>query len=171
MRAATTGALIKGGAGCVLLLLLFLAGGRNPAAAGPDQPIAFSHRLHAGELKFDCQFCHYYARRSASAGVPSVRHCMRCHEQVESKSSELQKLQTYWDQRRPVAWTKVYDLPDHVVFSHRPHVRADVECARCHGAVETMEKVEPVRQEFTMGWCVQCHRERRASLECLSCHR
>lgn len=164
-------ALITASAGTVLVLLVVLTtGSTGPAAADPDQPIAFSHRLHAGQLQLDCQFCHFYARRSAAAGVPSVRHCMRCHEQVESKSADLQKLRDHWERRQPIAWARVYDLPDHVVFSHQKHVQADVVCARCHGAVETMEKVQRVQEEFTMGWCVQCHKERKASLECLSCH-
>lgn len=162
-----------GAAGYVLaILLLFMAGGaRRGAAAGGGQPIAFSHRLHAGQLKLDCQFCHFYARRSASAGVPSVGHCMRCHELVETKSPDLEKLREHWERRQPIAWSRIYDLPDHVVFSHEKHVRAEVACARCHGAVETMETVQPVQEEFTMGWCMQCHKERKASLECLSCHR
>lgn len=157
---------------CVLaaILFIFFLGSDTPSAAAQNQPIAFSHRLHGGRLKLDCQFCHFYASRSSSAGVPSVRHCMRCHDQVESKSPEVQKLREQWEKRESISWTRIYDLPDHVVFSHQKHVQAEVACAHCHGKVENMETVVRLQDEFTMGWCIQCHREKSASLECLSCH-
>ncbi|MBI4483933.1 MAG: cytochrome c3 family protein [Acidobacteria bacterium] len=136
---------------------------------GPDQPIAFSHKTHAGQLKVDCQFCHLYARRSASAGVPSVKRCMGCHEVVESDSPAVRKLQEYWDRKEPIAWKKVYDLPDHVSFFHDRHVRAEVPCQDCHGDVGAMERVRQVK-DLTMDECVQCHRQQKASVDCLACH-
>ncbi|MAE45471.1 MAG: hypothetical protein CMJ86_01145 [Planctomycetes bacterium] len=51
----------------------------------PEQPIAFSHRLHAGELNIDCQFCHYGAESSRHAGIPSASVCMNCHKTVTAK--------------------------------------------------------------------------------------
>jgi hypothetical protein len=163
--------ILGGGALCApLILLLMVAGNESGVAASPDQPIAFSHRLHAGTLQFDCQFCHYQARRASSAGVPSVRFCMGCHELIAPDSPDIERLRDHRDRREPVVWTKIYDLPDHVVFSHQRHVQGNVECVECHGRVETMEIVESPAQDLSMGWCIQCHRERSASLDCLACH-
>lgn len=156
--------------GTVLIFLVVAAATLSCNAVPPSQPILFSHRLHAGELKLDCEFCHYYARRSVSAGVPSVRYCMGCHELIDNGSSELEKLRGHWDLRQPIVWTKVYDLPDHVVFSHQQHVQADVACEQCHGSIETMDQVQRTEEGLTMGWCLQCHKERKVSLDCLSCH-
>jgi hypothetical protein len=80
---------------------------------------------------------------------------------------------------QPVEWTRVHSLPDYVYFDHRAHVRAGVACQRCHGPVETMERVRQV-SDLSMGWCVNCHRDTsrdgvngkavQASADCGTCH-
>lgn len=46
----------------------------------PVQPIAYSHRLHAGELRMDCLYCHSGAETSRHAGIPAASVCMNCHK-------------------------------------------------------------------------------------------
>jgi len=146
----------------------------------PPQPIAYSHRLHAGELQIQCQYCHFGAETSRHAGIPPASACMNCHKfitapmgavraeddlaQKEKRaprrvvSPELQKLYDSVEQSRPVAWVRVHSLPDFVYFDHRAHVGAGVACQQCHGPVETMERVRQV-SDLSMGWCVNCHRD------------
>jgi len=134
-----------------------------------EQPIAFSHAHHVGEVGIDCQFCHAYARRGPVAGIPSVQRCAGCHEVVLSDRPEIVKVLTYWENEEPIPWVRVHDLPDHVRFSHKPHIRAGVNCSDCHGNVETMEAAVQV-ESLSMGWCLDCHKEREASRDCLICH-
>lgn len=177
----------------------------------PEQPIAYSHRLHAGELGIDCRFCHTAARQARHAGIPSTDVCMKCHKYVTSSFELLRKEldQADKDQRKPktvisddlkklyaalniddpqqtvqapvagIAWVRVHNLPDFVAFDHRSHVAAGVSCQKCHGPVESMERVRQV-ESLSMGWCVNCHREANeqgingqpvnASLNCSTCH-
>jgi hypothetical protein len=122
----------------------------------PVQPIAFSHRLHAGEVKVPCLYCHFGATRSRHAGIPPSDVCMNCHALLERQSPEIRKLKDAVEQRRPLEWIKVHNLPDFVYFDHSQHVLASVECSRCHGAVEQMSEVYQAAP-LTMGWCLDCH--------------
>jgi Cytochrome c7 and related cytochrome c/Class III cytochrome C family len=144
--------------------------GLYPREAAPIQPIAFSHKLHAGDYEIDCFYCHVNARRSIVAGVPSMQLCMGCHKNVGKEKPEVQKLSRLWEQRRPVEWIKVNDLPDFVYFSHKRHVAAEVACETCHGQVEKMERVSQGRV-LSMEKCVSCHLERKASIDCWTCHK
>ena len=139
------------------------------AADPAGQPIAFSHQHHAGQYQMDCQFCHPYARRSPVAGIPSVQRCVGCHLVVVSDRPEIQKLIEYWENEDPIPWVRVHNLPDHVRFTHKAHVRAGVGCASCHGDVRQMDIAEQV-EPLTMGWCLNCHEERQATRDCLACH-
>ncbi len=133
------------------------------------QPIAFSHAHHVTEIGIDCQFCHAYARRGPIAGIPSVRRCAGCHETVLSEEPEILKVLEYFENEEPIPWVRVHDLPDHVRFTHKSHVRAGVECADCHGRVEEMEAAVQV-ESLSMGWCLSCHKERDVTRDCLACH-
>lgn len=135
----------------------------------PEQPIAFSHRVHAGENQIPCLYCHYAARTSRHAGIPPLDVCMNCHAMMEKQTAEIAKLKEAVQQGRPIAWVQVHRLPDFVRFDHSRHVLSGVACGRCHGPVERMERV---RQEapLTMGWCLECHRE-RAGLPALGIER
>ncbi len=141
----------------------------------PDQPIKFSHELHAGVNKIDCQYCHSGAANGKSAVVPSANVCMNCHKAVsegpEHGKKEIQKIYDAvgWDpekqayiegaEEKPIEWVRIHNLPDHVFFSHAQHVTAGgVECQTCHGPIETMAKVKQ-HNSLGMGWCINCHRE------------
>ena len=123
----------------------------------PEQPIAFPHKVHAGDNKIACLYCHSAARTSRHAGIPSASVCMNCHALLEKQTTEIQRLKEAVQQGRPVAWTKVHNLPDFVYFNHSQHVVSGVACQRCHGAVEQMDRIEQAAP-LTMGWCLGCHR-------------
>ncbi|MCH7981207.1 MAG: cytochrome c3 family protein [Proteobacteria bacterium] len=138
----------------------------------PEQPINFSHRIHAGENQIPCMYCHVQARRSISAGVPSVNKCMGCHAEVATDSPQIRLLASYFETKEPIPWIKVHDLPDFVHFTHKRHVQADIECQTCHGPVETMDVVSreaPVK----MGLCLDCHRKNEVEhgTDCWTCHK
>ena len=146
--------------------------GAGDAAAPLDpgaQPIAFSHSHHVTEIGIDCQFCHAYARRGPVAGIPSVQRCAGCHRVVLSEQPEILRVLEYWENEEPIPWVRVHDLPDHVRFTHKAHVRAGVACETCHGDVAEMEAAVQV-ESLSMGWCVSCHEDRGATRDCLACH-
>ena len=147
------------------------AGYPSTLPASPQQPIAFSHRQHATELEIDCLYCHHRAEKAPLAGLPSVKKCRQCHVAQESGGFEAAAapIAQAWEQQSPIEWVRVYDLPDHVYFSHRMHLAAQVDCRDCHGNVEEMDQVRRTRS-LSMGWCIECHRDRQASVECSICH-
>lgn len=137
----------------------------------PDQPIPFSHKLHAGQYKIDCKYCHTGVDKSRHASVPSLNVCMNCHMVVKTDSPWIKEITKHYYDNTPVAWQKVHLLPDHVKFNHASHIKAGKDCTTCHGNVQEMEKIKQV-QSLSMGWCVNCHRqpENKAPLNCSTCH-
>lgn len=156
----------------LILVALFIIGEityKEASAVGrqqyyqPDQPIWFSHKVHAGQNQIDCQYCHSAAANSKSAGIPSVNVCMNCHHLVKegkiTGTTEIAKIHTAWDSGKPIEWVRIHNLPDHVYFNHSQHVNSGkLDCAECHGAVETMNEVMQVN-DLSMGWCLDCHRK------------
>lgn len=133
----------------------------------PDQPIKFSHRVHADKNKIDCMYCHTTVEYGKSAGIPSVGVCMNCHilvgEGAESGKYEIDKVKSAWTNKKSIPWIKVHNLPDHVYFNHAQHVGAgNVDCAECHGAVEEMDVIKQV-EDLSMGWCIECHRTKEVN--------
>lgn len=159
----------------VLLLKLFLLGAvglilvgvatmvwRNtsPVEAGValDQPIQFSHKHHVGDDGIDCRYCHTSVETSASAGMPSTGICLTCHSQLFRDSPALAPLHESLRTGKPIAWNRLYDLPDFVFFNHSVHVAKGVACVTCHGRVDQMPVL--VRKEpLDMQWCLGCHRD------------
>ncbi|MDA9951068.1 cytochrome c family protein [Oligoflexaceae bacterium] len=135
----------------------------------PKQPIPYSHKLHAGQMEIPCEYCHSSARRSFSAGIPSTNTCMGCHKYAATDKEAIKFITEKYKKNEPIEWVKVHDLPDFVRFPHKRHVKANVPCQECHGDVENMEVVEQVAP-LQMGWCVGCHKERKAPLQCYTCH-
>ena len=124
----------------------------------PKQPIAFSHKLHAGEYEIACQYCHTGVEIGKSANIPSVNICMNCHSQIKTDSPEIQKLYTAQETGEPIEWVRVHNLPDLAYFNHSQHVKVgEVECQTCHGDIEDMTVVKQ-HAPLTMGWCIDCHR-------------
>ncbi len=135
----------------------------------PRQPIAFSHKLHAGQYEIACQYCHTGVMKAKSANIPSPNICMNCHTQIKTESPEIQKIyaaidynpedQSYGTDTKPIEWVRVHNLPDLAYFNHSQHVQvAGLACETCHGDIREMEVVYQY-SKLTMGWCINCHRE------------
>ena len=136
--------------------------GRQPGYA-PDQPILFSHKVHAGDNQTDCKYCHTSVTESKHAGIPSVSLCMNCHTAVRqgrnTGTEEIAKIYKALETGKPIEWIRVHNLPDHSYFNHAQHVTAGkVACESCHGDVKTMDRIQQV-QQLSMGWCIDCHRK------------
>lgn len=136
----------------------------------PVQPIQFPHTIHADKLGIDCTYCHAYADKAALPGIPAVALCMDCHKNAATDRPEIIKLTAYWNDRQPIRWIRVHQLPWHVHFTHKRHIQAGLQCTTCHGEVKTEVRIRRVR-ELVMGWCVDCHRSRQVSVDCWVCHR
>lgn len=158
--------------GLIGLVIGYYANAAFYPGTTPEQPINFSHKIHAGDFEIPCMYCHTQARRSISAGVPSVNKCVGCHNEVATDRPQIRKVINYFENKEPIPWIKVHDLPDFVYFPHKRHVQADVECQTCHGPVETMEKVSRVAP-VKMGECLACHKENEVEhgLDCWTCHK
>jgi hypothetical protein len=145
--------------------------GCERADTSPRQPIAFSHATHAGEYQIACQYCHSGVRRGPAAYIPSVQTCMGCHQLVAATRPEVIKVRQAWESGQPIRWMKVNQLADFAYFNHYPHIAKGIDCKTCHGDVARMEEVKPFVKVNNMTWCVDCHRENKASIDCYTCHR
>jgi hypothetical protein len=123
----------------------------------PEQPVPYSHMLHAGEMGIDCRYCHNTVERTAAAAVPPTDTCMNCHELVRYGSEKLIPVLESHATGMPVQWVKVHDEPDFVYFNHGAHVTRGIGCVSCHDRVDKMDKVHQV-ELLSMGWCLRCHR-------------
>ncbi|AKD05648.1 cytochrome C [Pontibacter korlensis] len=125
----------------------------------PKQPIAFSHKLHAGEHQINCNYCHTTVYESKSASIPSANICMNCHSQIQTQSPEIQKIYRAIERNEPIEWVRIHNLPDLAYFNHSQHTQVGgVECQTCHGPIQEMDVVYQY-SPLTMGWCIDCHRE------------
>ncbi len=154
----------------VAAVVLVIAEVRGRGDVGPRQPIDFSHEIHIKQVALDCTHCHQYADQARQPGIPALEVCMECHQNVATDRPEVQKLTQYWESGEPVEWVRVYDVPWHVHFTHKRHVKAGVACETCHGEVSVQSRVRQVTS-LKMGWCVSCHRANGADTDCLVCHR
>ena len=151
----------------------------------PEQPIAFSHEIHAGQYKIECIYCHSEVEKGPYATLPPVATCMNCHKYIQPKDRkgeikpEIQKLLAYWNEKKPIIWNKVNDIADFVYFNHSRHIAVGIDCNQCHGEVETMETM---RREYSlkMAFCLDCHLNpaakgvkdiEKAPINCSTCHR
>lgn len=135
----------------------------------PDQPIKFSHKVHAGDAKIDCKYCHSTAEYSKSAGIPAMDLCMNCHilirEGTHSGKFEIAKIIDATENNKPVQWVRLHNLPDFVFFSHAQHVNvAKIDCQKCHGQVQEMD-ITRQQSDLSMGWCVNCHRDTKVNFK------
>jgi hypothetical protein len=150
-----------------ILAVNAIAFGRSKGFA-PAQPIKFSHAVHAGQNKTDCNYCHYTAKISKTAGIPSGSVCLNCHLLVRngtrSGATEIAKIIDHLDQKKAVEWVRIYKLPDFVFFSHEQHVSAGgINCEACHGDVKKMDRLYQFT-DLSMGWCIDCHKTRKVNI-------
>jgi len=131
----------------------------------PSQPVPFSHKLHAGQLKMDCRYCHNTVERAGHAAVPPAATCGNCHGGnrvtgelvdgtwqagrdlgvVHPEKSTLEPIRKSLESNKSVLWERVHDLA------------RGVSCVSCHGRVDQMEVVTQV-ETLSMKWCLDCHR-------------
>ncbi len=123
----------------------------------PVQPIAYSHKIHAGDLKIDCRYCHSDVEKSRQANIPSPKVCMNCHSLVKKDSPEIIKLTDYYTRGVAIEWKRVHRVPDFAYFNHSVHVNKGIDCSNCHGNIADMEQVEQIK-DFSMRSCLDCHR-------------
>ncbi len=162
--------------GLAVLLAVFAFGGvvifySYPTASNqgyaPEQPIPFSHKIHAKDNKIACLYCHSGAEKSQHATIPAMSVCMNCHSVVKVDSPYIQKLRKAYSDGKPIEWIRVHELPDYVYFPHKRHVAKGVSCETCHGNVQEMDRIEQ-KAALTMGWCMECHRGQTTPHEVLA---
>lgn len=139
----------------------------------PSQPIAFSHKIHAGQYEIECKYCHTGAAKGKQANIPSTNICMNCHSQIKTGTNtgegEIAKIykaagfdpttNTYTGKIQPVEWVRIHNLPDLAYFNHSQHVNVGgIQCQTCHGPIQEMDVVKQYSL-LTMGWCIDCHRK------------
>ena len=181
-------------------IILFIVGGYYTTVGAinlgrskdyqPEQPIYYSHKVHAGVNQINCQYCHTGTYQGKQATLPSVNVCMNCHQAINEYkgeplvrengdivdgTAEIKKLYKYagftegqpWDatKAQPIEWVRIHNLPDHVYFNHAQHVNAgQVACQQCHGEIQNMGEVKQF-SDLSMGWCVNCHRETKVQFK------
>ncbi|MGI4874949.1 MAG: cytochrome c3 family protein [Janthinobacterium lividum] len=155
----------RGIVGTVVALAFLYAGVQSVMAVGltqgyqPTQPIAFSHKLHAGENNINCAYCHTSVYKGKSANIPSANICMNCHSQIKTESPEIKKIYRAIERKQPIQWVRIHNLPDLAYFNHSQHTQVGgIQCQTCHGPIQNMEVVYQY-SALTMGWCINCHRE------------
>ena len=157
--------------GTALLAALAVNCARSASGREVPQPIAFSHKAHA-EAELECFRCHRGAEKQAQAGLVALRTCASCHRRVIPEHPEIQKVLAAFEAEEAIEWRKVNHLPAKAMvhFHHGVHTQAGVECQSCHGDVAQMTTAQPVLDVANMGWCIDCHRENEATIDCLACH-
>ena len=144
-----------------IYLVALVAYGGSPKTTdvgyAPEQPVPYSHALHAGDLGIDCRYCHTNVETAAHVEIPPTETCMNCHSKIRAQSPKLLPVRESYATGMPVPWIKVHDLPDYAYFDHSAHVNKGVGCTTCHGPVDTMPLVMQ-RSSLQMEWCLECHR-------------
>jgi hypothetical protein len=154
---------------------------RDSVGYAPEQPIKFSHKLHAGQMSIDCQYCHIGVSKERHAIIPSVNICMNCHSVARKDKPEIIKLTQFYNEGKPIPWKRIHKIPEYAYFNHSVHVNRKIDCVTCHGDIKQMEVVNQVKA-FTMTACLDCHRNPSAFLpylskvnigpeNCSACHR
>jgi len=138
--------------------------------ATPVQPIQFTHKVHLAN-GLQCTDCHVGVDQGPDARIPSVNFCMTCHRVIATDKPEIQKVAAYFNRGEDIPWQRVYGFEPsaHVKFNHAPHIRAGVDCKECHGDMTTQTVAER-KVDHTMGFCIQCHKQHNASIDCVTCH-
>jgi len=154
----------------LLVGAVYIMGFYGRVGVAKEQPIPFSHRVHAGDKQIGCFMCHPEAMISARAGVPPLETCMLCHARIAVAYPPIQDLRAHYFENRPVIWNRVNILPEFVYFNHSVHIHRLVDCGACHGNVPEMDRIA-LPQELIMGFCIDCHKKEKASHDCFTCHR
>ncbi len=148
---------LAGGVFAIFFIWYYFSPEYTDVGYAPEQPVEYSHRLHAGELGISCQYCHTNVKDAAHSNVPATQTCMNCHSQIRTESLKLLPVRESWATGKSIEWVKVHQLPDYARFSHAVHTNNGVGCESCHGRIDQMEVVFQA-EPLSMGWCLECHR-------------
>lgn len=135
----------------------------------PEQPVPFSHKVHAGQLKLQCKMCHTNPDPGEMMTIVAAPKCMQCHSAIKTESASIQKLAAFAKNDREIKWVRVYEVPSYVNFSHRAHAETGNTCQECHGKVSERDRLYR-EADISMGGCMKCHREKKVSINCGFCH-
>jgi hypothetical protein len=124
----------------------------------PEQPVPYSHKLHAGELGLDCRYCHTGVENASLARVFLTQTCMNCHTRVKTDSPKLRLVRESWIEDKPIEWVRIHKTPDYAYIEHSAHIQAGVGCESCHGRIDQMVEVQ-LSEPLNMEWCLDCHRD------------
>ena len=168
---------VLGAPSVVFLIWYYFSPWNTDVGYQPEQPVPYSHKLHAGLFGMDCRYCHQNVEKGPHATIPPSQTCMNCHTLIKTQSKLLEPIRESWkaaalgNDTQPVPWVKVHLLPDYAYFDHSAHVNvspeAGIGCASCHGRVDQMEIVRQT-QPLSMGWCLECHRSPEKHLRPIS---
>jgi hypothetical protein len=137
--------------------------------APPEQPIPFSHKVHAGTMKIQCQMCHANPAPGELMRIAASLVCMQCHSTIKPDSPAIRKLAKAVKTGQEIPWVRVYEIPSYVGFSHKPHLEAGTACESCHGLAASRDRL--FREgDVSMGGCVECHQAKKVSIDCNFCH-
>lgn len=142
----------------------------------PEQPVNYSHQLHAGTLGIDCRYCHTHVEGSKHANIPDTATCMNCHTGVgetaylnntlweaHKNNANLIQVRSAYASGKPIEWKRVYKAPDYAHFNHEAHVNVGISCYSCHGRVDQQAVVRVVGS-MSMSFCLECHRNPETAL-------
>ncbi|MEK6777886.1 MAG: cytochrome c3 family protein [bacterium] len=138
-----------------------------------EQPIQYNHYKHTQKLEIECVMCHQGVKDGVRATLPSVEICMGCHSEPQTNSPEEEKIRKFASKNEEIPWKRLFEVPNHVFFSHRRHVSvAGLDCTKCHGDM-AFRKTPPSKapMKISMNACLSCHRKLHAKTDCVSCHR
>lgn len=138
-------------------------------ATPPPQPVPFSHKVHVGKLKQECKLCHPSPDPGERMGIAPIATCLTCHSESAPTNQALQTLASFAKSKREIRWARVYEIPTYVRFSHRAHMAAGSTCVKCHGPVAERDQLYK-ETDLSMGACMNCHSEYKASIDCTYCH-
>ena len=154
---------LGGGVLTILFLWYYFAPSYTDVGYMPEQPVEYSHRLHAGQLGMDCRYCHTSVEKAAHSNIPPTATCMNCHTQIMPESLLLVPVRESFNSGNSIEWIKVHQLPDYAHFSHAVHINNGVGCESCHGRIDQMEVVR-LEESLSMWWCLDCHRSPEVQL-------
>jgi len=143
---------------------------------GPVQPIFYRHDVHAGQYRIPCLYCHNNAANSWTVNLPSESTCMGCHlitsapDTAGNPNADIAKLRDFFAKGVSIPWVRINKIPEYAHFPHMRHVAAGLACQTCHGNIQQMPRVFPVRNLSDMGWCTNCHMQRGVTRDCTACH-
>jgi hypothetical protein len=136
------------------------------------QPIAYNHAIHYSEAGMDCTDCHTGVETQVRATIPSIKKCRSCHSEPKGTSETEALVVEAVNANQEIPWQRIYQVPEHVFFSHRRHVKSGkISCMVCHGEVDQLT-APPTRPlvPIAMERCMHCHDNKSISNDCITCH-